>query len=143
MKLIRCKSCNDVVRLIHTKWRTCECGQSGGQYNGLTMSATVGGNCEVIGIRNDYFEFEPFSEGRKDKDMILQGEYLGDVQIYRIESGSGPNLKMEIESINDETIKMTFDDERKYTINLDGDKSPKYVIIPWSNTPSFNAPEVN
>jgi len=33
MKLVRCNQCGDVTRLIHTKWRQCECGKSGGQYN--------------------------------------------------------------------------------------------------------------
>jgi len=142
MKLIRCKNCDDVVRLIHIKWRTCECGESGGQYNGLTMSATVGGNCEVIGIRNDLFYYEPFSEERGSRNTIIQGEYEGDNQIFRIESPEGPNLQMNIEKIDDEITKITFTDDRKYTINLKGDKSPKIINIPFSDTPSFNAGKV-
>jgi hypothetical protein len=43
-KLIRCKKCEDIVRLVHTKWRKCECGKSGGQYNDDMISATVGGD---------------------------------------------------------------------------------------------------
>lgn len=147
MKLIRCKNCDDVVRLIHTKWRKCECGESGGQYNGLSMSATVGGDCEVIGIRNDLFFYEPFSKERVEIDeisarnAIIQGEYEGDIQIYRIESPDGPNLKMEMEKIDD-ILKITFTDDRKYTINLKGDKSPKSINIPFSDVPSFKSEKV-
>ena len=136
MKLIRCKTCNDVIRLIHTKWRTCECGGSGGQYNGLTLSATVGGDCEVIGIRNDFFDAPPFSKDREDKNMIIQGEYKGDVQIYRIKSPLGPRLNLTIVE-NDNTFDIVFDDEREYYINLDGNTMPSMVQIPASKTPSF------
>ena len=139
-KLIRCKKCEDIVRLVHTKWRKCECGKSGGQYNDDMMSATVGGDCEVIGLRNDYFTKKPFSKAREDKDLnsIIQGEYDDDVQIHRIKSGDGPKLKMEIEAIDDENNKITFTDDRKYTINLRGDKSPKTIEVPINkNGPSF------
>ena len=144
MKLIRCNQCGDVARLIHTKWRQCECGKSGGQYNDDMISATVGGDCEVIGLRNDYFELKPFSKARtKTDDLgmingIIQGEYLGDVQIHRIISGKGPKLKMIIEPIDDENNKITFTDNRKYTINLKGDKSPKTITVPRNDAgPSF------
>jgi len=143
-KLIRCKKCEDIVRLVHTKWRKCECGKSGGQYNDDMMSATVGGDCEVIGLRNDYFEAKPFSKERQKKDsrgqlnVIIEGEYDGDVQIHRIESGEGPKLKMKIEQIDDENNRITFTDKRKYTINLKGDKSPKTVDVPINTSgPSF------
>lgn len=143
MKLIRCKNCEDVVRLIHTRWRTCECGESGGQYNGLTMSATVGGNCEVIGIRNDFFEYEPFSEERNSRNTIIQGEYEGDVQIYRIESPLGPKLNIRIEGWNDAiTFKIIFEDDRNYILNLKDDKSPEFVYLPASNSPSFKADKI-
>jgi hypothetical protein len=138
MKLIRCKNCNDVVRLIHTNWRKCGCGESGGQYNGITISATIGGNCEVFGIRNDWAEMS--KEERMNSNGIngvIQGEYPGDVQIHRIQSSEGPSLSMIIEEIND-IHKLTFTDDRKFTINLDGDKTPKFVEIPISPTgPSF------
>lgn len=144
MKLIRCKKCDDVVRLVHTKWRKCECGKSGGQYNDDLMSATVGGDCEVIGLRNDYFAEKPFSKERDKKDdkgqlsHIIQGEYEGDVQIHRIKSPDGPKLKMTIEKLNDDTNLITFTDDRKYTINIKGNKSPKTVEIPINhNGPSF------
>lgn len=142
MKLIRCKNCDDVVRLIHTKWRICECGKSGGQYNDLTMSATVGGDCEVIGIRNDFFEFEPFSEERNSRNGIIQGEYEGDVQIYRIESPKGPKLNINFEKIDDKTFKAVFKDNRRYSINLESNKQPEFVYLPFSDTPSFKSDKV-
>ena len=104
MKLIRCKKCEDVVRLVHTEWRQCDCKKSGGQYNDDMISATVGGDCEVIGLRNDYFELKPFSKARNKDGLngIIQGEYLGDVQIHRIISAKGPKLKMTIEKLDDD-----------------------------------------
>jgi hypothetical protein len=143
MKLIRCKNCDDVVRLVHTKWRKCDCGKSGGQYNDELLSATVGGDCEVIGIRNDFFSAKPFSKERSKVDdkgarnNIIQGEYEGDVQIHRIESADGPKLKMKTEKIDDDTLKVTFTDDRKYTINLKGNKSPKTIELPANDSPSF------
>jgi len=135
MKLIRCENCEDVVRLIHTKWRKCECGESGGQYNDDLVTATVGGDCEVIGIRNDFFEAK--GKDRKDLNSIIEGEYEGDVQIHRIESPEGPKLKMEVEEIDKDTNKLTFKDDRKYTINTD-DKSPESVEVPSNpKGPSF------
>jgi hypothetical protein len=137
MKLIRCKKCNDIVRLVHTDWRQCDCKKSGGQYNEDNISATVGGDCEVIGIRNDWIDAS--KKGRKDSELntILQGEYEGDVQIHRIESGDGPRLKMKIEPIDKETNKITFMDDRKYTINLKGDNSPESIEVPSNKEPSF------
>jgi hypothetical protein len=140
MKLVRCKDCDDVIRLVHTKWRKCECGNSGGQYNDDFHSATVGGNCEVIGLRNDYFLEKPFSKERNNKEInhIIQGEYDGDVQIHRIESSKGPKLKMTIEKLDDDNNLITFTDDRKYTINVKGNKSPKTIEIPINhNGPSF------
>lgn len=144
-KLIRCKNCEDIVRLVHTKWRKCECGQSGGQYNDDLLSATVGGNCEVIGIRNDFFQSKPFSKKRDEdgKNGIIQGEYEGDTQIHRIKSADGPKLKTEIKEIDDETNEITFIDRRKYTINLKGNKSPKTIKLPINkNGPSFKKDEL-
>lgn len=138
MKLVKCKNCNDVVRLIHDKWRKCDCGKSGGQYNDDLLSATVGGDCEVIGLRNDFFETKPFSKKRGDLSGIIQGEYKGDVQIHRIKLPDGPKLKMEFEKIDDETVEITFTDDREYTINMKGkNKSPKSVKLPANDSPSF------
>ena len=58
MKLIYCLECSDVVRLIHTKWRMCECELSGGQYNDDLITATVGGTCRILGIPNPFLKEE-------------------------------------------------------------------------------------
>jgi hypothetical protein len=139
MKLIRCNNCDDVVRLVHTKWKTCECGKSGGQYNDDLISATIGGDCEVIGLRNDYFKEKPFSKKRNDKATIIQGEYLGDDQIHRIKSPKGPKLKMEIKDNGDGTHDIIFKDKRDYTVNIKGgDKKPKELKgIPSNKVSSF------
>ena len=63
MKLIFCNSCKDVVRLIEKKWRKCYCSKSGGQYNVGGVTATVGGDCKVIGIPNTFFKKE-FQKGK-------------------------------------------------------------------------------
>jgi hypothetical protein len=138
MKLIRCKSCNDIVRLVHTKWRQCACKKSGGQYNDDNISATVGGDCEVLGISNDWVDGSKKDRGKKDLNNIIQGEYLGDVQIHRIKSGKGPKLKMDIKEIDDDTNKITFKDRRKYEVNVKGgDKSPDTLEVPSNKLPSF------
>jgi len=92
MKLIRCVYCNDVVRLVKEEWRKCLCKESGGQYKEDNQNAVVGGKCEVIGIRNDFFEYEPHSKEREEegRDRLLQGEYGGDEQITRIKSSRKP-----------------------------------------------------
>jgi hypothetical protein len=92
MKLIRCQYCNDVVRLVKEEWRKCLCKESGGQYNEDDQTVTVGGKCEVFGIRNDFFEYEPFSKERSEdnRDIIIQGEYEGDLQIKRVKSSRKP-----------------------------------------------------
>ena len=92
MKLIRCKYCNDVVRLVKQEWRKCICKASGGQYLQDDQRAVVGGCCEVIGIRNDYFEHAPFSAEREQegRGIIIQGEYAGDAEIIRVKSARKP-----------------------------------------------------
>jgi hypothetical protein len=92
MKLIRCKECNDVIRLVKEEWRRCLCKESGGQYNGDDQTVIVGGKCEVFGIRNDFFEYEPFSNERTldNRDRLIQGEYEGDLQIRRVKSSRKP-----------------------------------------------------
>lgn len=139
MKLIKCNKCYDVVRLIAKAWRKCDCGKSGGQYNDDNLSATVGGDCEVIGLRNDFLYKKPFSKGRCDdgKNHIIQGEYKGDVQIWRIKSADGPKLKCIIEKISDTETLITFKDRRKYSINLKGNKMPKSIKMPFSPKGSF------
>ena len=101
MKLIRCNECGDVINLCKEEWRRCYCKESGGQYNEDNQTVIVGGKCEVIGIRNDYFEYKPFSKEREEdnRDRIIQGEYPGDIQITRIESASGHKFYKKIYKI--------------------------------------------
>ncbi len=148
MKLIRCKNCNDVIRLIHTKWRMCDCEKSGGQYNADLLSATVGGDCDIFGISNLFFDDDFRALSEKDKVEyrksinhhtidIWFGEDLGDLQIHRIESPEGPRLKMDIEVLEGPKTKSTFTDSRNYHINLPDNKSPDYIIIDNDMNPSF------
>jgi hypothetical protein len=148
MKLIRCKNCNDVVRLIHTEWRMCDCKKSGGQYNEDLITATVGGSCEVFGISNLFFndEFNKLNEDEKVEYRkkirhhwceIWFGEVEGDVQIQRIKSPKGPRLEMKVEWVDKEHTKSTFTDKRKYKINLKGNKTPKFIITGNEMIPSF------
>lgn len=96
MKLIRCKWCGDVVNLCREEWRKCMCKASGGQYKDDNQIAVVGGKCEVIAIRNDFFNYEPFSKERQEgeRDKILQGEYEGDKQIIRLKSSRRPRKNL-------------------------------------------------
>lgn len=139
MKLILCKSCLDVVRLLHIKWRKCECGESGGQYNDDLLSSTVGGNCEVIGIRNDWVSAGKQKRSDAKLNNIIQGEYLDDVQVYRIISSDGPKLNIDIKKLDNDFNEITFKDRRKYTINVKGsNKSPKTIKVPINKKgPSF------
>jgi len=97
MKLIRCRWCGDVVCLYKEEWRKCLCKASGGQYNEDNQTVTVGGKCEVIGIRNDYFDYEPFTEerNREGRNVIIQGEYEGDKEVKRVKSSRKPRKKRE------------------------------------------------
>jgi hypothetical protein len=51
VKLLFCTFCHDMVKL-HNDHRTCDCGQSWGQYEEDDLHATVGGKALVIGIEN-------------------------------------------------------------------------------------------
>lgn len=148
MKLIRCNNCNDVIRLIHTKWRMCDCGKSGGQYNADLLSATVGGDCDVFGISNLFFDddFRKLSEEEKIEyrksinhhtSEIWFGEALGDLQIHRVESSRGPRLKMTVEILEGPKTKSIFTDKRKYKLNLSEDTQPPHIIIDNDMNPSF------
>ncbi len=155
MKLIFCKRCKDIIRLVHTKWRTCECGASGGQYitcdKNVLPIATVGGECDVIGIPNPCFDevFKYLSEGQgrkwyRDKhggwvsDLIF-GEFPGDRQVFRIESSNGGAVKVKCEQVdngstNPNLVKVTITDSREVTVA--GEVLP-FVIIETDFKPSF------
>jgi hypothetical protein len=126
----------------------CDCKQSGGQYNEDLITATVGGNCEVFGISNLFFDvdFNKLSEDEKinyRKEInhywceIWFGEGLGDVQIHRIKSPKGPRLKMKVEWVDTNKTKSTFLDKRNYSLNLSDNKKPKYIITENEMKPSF------
>lgn len=52
MKLIYCPLCQDVVRLVVSKQRFCECCASYGQYKEDGLNATIGGSAIPIGFSN-------------------------------------------------------------------------------------------
>ena len=54
MKLIFCLKCSDIVRLITENVKSCDCGQSTGQYKDL-FNAWYKGPCIPIGISNSSF----------------------------------------------------------------------------------------
>jgi len=57
MKLVYCKECNSVVRLIAERERVCECGRSGGQYKKDGLNAEFfGENAVPIGFANSSFK---------------------------------------------------------------------------------------
>jgi hypothetical protein len=51
MKLLFCKSCNDIVKLIETK-RTCKCGKVGGKYTDDLNAVYFGEMAVPIGFAN-------------------------------------------------------------------------------------------
>jgi hypothetical protein len=151
MKLIHCRKCHDVVRLIHTRWRMCECKKSGGQYNDDFMSATIGGECDIIGIPNPFFDevYKYLIEENGGKQFyrdkhgwgtqdIWYGGGAGDKQVCRIKSPRGPKLKMIVEIVDATHTKSIIADKRDYVI--DGGK-PEFIIIENIMRPSFKAPK--
>lgn len=148
MKLIRCKNCNDVVRLVHTHWRTCDCRHSGGQYNEDLMTATVGGMCEVFGISNLFFDddFNKLSDEEKVEYRkatnhnwceIWFGEVPGDRQIIRIKSPEGPRINMVVDRVNDQLTLSTIVDKREYSVNVQDDPKPASLTTYNEMKPSF------
>ena len=147
MKLIHCKSCHDVVRLIPQIWRKCYCGEIGGQYNQDLMTATVGGDCDVIGIPNPFFDpvYKYLLDDNGGKQWyrakhgwgtqdIWYGGLQGDKQIHYIKSPNGPRLKMKVKDLQNDYAEITFLDKREYTI--DG-KRPETIIVEHAGTSSF------
>lgn len=137
MKLINCLECKDVVRLIHTKWRNCECGKSGGQYNDDLITATIGGKCRVFGIPNTFFYDEFYYLTDEGKEWYRKkigygstdawyGETKGDKQIFRIEANDGKRLKVKVVRHGKNSTKTIIVDKRDYVI--DGEKNCKFVI---------------
>jgi hypothetical protein len=151
MKLIHCKKCHDVVRLIHSRWRMCECKQAGGQYNDDLLSATIGGDCDIIGIPNPFFDeinkylieenggkqFYRDQHGWGTQD-IWYGGGPGDIQVCRVKTPKGPKLQMTVEVLDENHTMSVITDKREYTI--DGKKLP-YIILQNRMHPSFKQPE--
>ncbi len=134
------------MRLIHTKWRMCECKKSGGQYNDDLITATVGGDCRIIGIPNPFFDdvvFHLRDECRqwyRDKfgygaEDIWYGAKKGDKQIFFINSPRGAKLKTKVVKIDNNHSKTIIIDKRDYVI--DGVKNEKFVICENNFKPSF------
>lgn len=146
MKLLYCTKCGDVVRLIHTKWRKCECGKSGGQYNVDLITATVAGECKIFGIPNPFFDevvFHLRDDSRQwyrdkfgyGKEDIWYGEKPGDLQIFRIQNANGPRLKCTVKRIDKTHSKTIITDKRDYVI--DGENNRPFVICENNFKPSF------
>ena len=54
MKLIICRECRDVVKLVTEEKRRCSCGKAWGQYNVDGCNAVYGGETAVaLGFHND------------------------------------------------------------------------------------------
>lgn len=106
MKLIYCPRCKDIFRLYRA-WRRCRCGASGGGYQEDNVTATIGGEAEVFGIANPFFdsryklvicmEDKKLAEYRQENGYGDQrsecwwGEFEGDTQIERISEAGGPD----------------------------------------------------
>ena len=153
MKLIYCMNCKDVVKLAKDKWRKCECGNSGGQYNSDNLTATIGGLVKVLGIANPFFQ-EPFSYLTKtgqeafrlmsgySKNDCWWGEFSGDLQIVRITSPNGPRIEMKIEEIPDEgKRKLTFINCDNIDYQVDN-KRPEFIIVD-SDQPKIEKPVIS
>lgn len=142
MKLLLCNVCYDILALNTKRWRTCDCGSCGGQYNYDNVTATIGGQCRILGIANPFLspEWQEWSEEERTEyrkkhypegkgQDIWFGEYAGDVQLFRIEDPQGPRLKTEgylREERNQIEIVVT--DTRTYVVGLY--QNQRSVFIP-------------
>jgi hypothetical protein len=52
MKLIFCRECQDIRKLLSAAFVTCQCGQSGGHYLADGLNAEVWGPCVPLGFNN-------------------------------------------------------------------------------------------
>lgn len=146
MKILACPNCKDVFGLLGKEWRVCVCGESGGQYNTDLMTATLGGRARVFGVGNLFFNelFPYLTEEGKQKarpkvggysgpNDCWWGEFPGDVQIFRIDSPSGPRLKVKVLHVDPSTNKVVVVDKRKFTI--DGRSDLREVVVPSNPRP--------
>ena len=54
MKLLYCKSCNDLFSL-NIDNRTCQCGETGGHYKDNKLDIVIYGHAIPVGINNNFF----------------------------------------------------------------------------------------
>ena len=54
MKLLYCKSCNDLFSL-NIDNRTCQCGETGGHYKDNKLDIVIYGHAVPVGINNNFF----------------------------------------------------------------------------------------
>jgi hypothetical protein len=125
----------------------CECKSCGGQYNVDLMTATVGGDCDILGIPNPFFDetFKYLIEENGGREWyrkkhgwgsqdIWYGGGPGDLQIHRIKSAKGPRLKITVTKVDKTHTKSTIHDKRDYLI--DGKRLP-FVVVENVMEPSF------
>jgi len=55
MKLLYCNTCKDIVKLSYTT-KTCQCGETGGNYEPDGLHAKYYGDCKPIGFANNTFK---------------------------------------------------------------------------------------
>ena len=141
VKLLFCPSCTDVVRLQVERWKKCECGKSGGQYNCDCVTATVGGEARVFGIGNPFFwphwaahttQKSRMAARRKWQYRIADsdcwwGEYSGDMQLFRILSADGPRLLCMLKVVGENQLEVTVTDLRAFRV---AGKVINSVVVP-------------
>lgn len=70
MKLIFCPECRDIVKLVTDKWRTCDCGKSGGRYLDDDLEAVYEGRAVPLGI-----DGPSFASAIKNSDAVLSENF--------------------------------------------------------------------
>ncbi len=78
MKLICCPKCHDLINLLASKHRTCDCGNICGKYLDDFITAVVSKNAIVVGIDNNGFkiskDFYNLHQNWKDRiDIFFTG----------------------------------------------------------------------
>jgi len=66
MKLLLCKSCQDIIKLVKTP-RTCQCGKVGGHYIDDIQAVYFGDDAIPMGINNESL-----------MEALIEQKYLGD-----------------------------------------------------------------
>lgn len=148
MKLLWCDVCHSVIQITSNEWRRCTCGRVGGQYNVDEVTATIGGKGRVFGISNPFFSLSWLTWAEETKQEFRRkhypegqgsdcwwGNYIGDVQLFWIESSKGPRLKTQSRLVSKKdnaqvirTVEIRIIDTRKRKI---ADKlNRRKVIIP-------------